>query len=60
MLHMAALLGYHEMLMILIERTGAKPDMVNAQLATPLHLACKNNKEHVVKFLIGCGVDVNI
>jgi ankyrin repeat protein len=44
----------------LIERTGAKPDMVNAQLATPLHLACKNNKEHVVKFLIGCGVDVNI
>lgn len=30
MLHMAALLGYHEMLMAIIERTGAKPDMVNA------------------------------
>lgn len=60
MLHKAASLGYSEMLMILIERTGAKPDIVNAQLATPLHIACKNNKESVVKFLIGCGVDVNI
>jgi ankyrin repeat protein len=60
MLHLAALLGHHEILMILIDRTGAKPDCVNAQLATPLHLACKNDKESVVKFLIGCGVDVNI
>jgi len=60
MLHMAAGLGYAEMLMVLIERTGAKPDLVNASLATPLHLACRNNRETIVKFLIGCGVDVNI
>jgi ankyrin repeat protein len=60
MLHLAASLGFQEMLMILIDRTGAKPDCVNAQLATPLHLACKNNRESVVKFLIGYGVDVNV
>jgi hypothetical protein len=30
MLHRAASLGYAEMLMMLIERTGAKPDLVNA------------------------------
>ena len=40
------------MLMLLLERTGAKPDLVNAQLATPLHVACRHNKEAVVKFLI--------
>lgn len=60
MLHKAAALGHVEILMLLIERTGAKPDIVNAQLATPLHLACKHNQEGVVKFLLGCGVDVNI
>ena len=59
-MHKAATLGHVEILMLLIERTGAKPDIVNSQLATPLHLACKNNKPGVVKFLIGCGVDVNI
>lgn len=47
------------MLMLLIERTGAKPDLVNSNLATPLHLACRSNREAVVKFLIGCGVDAN-
>ena len=60
MLHKAALLENHQMIMLLIEYTGTKPDILNAQLATPLHLACKNNRESVVKFLIGCGVDVNI
>lgn len=60
MLHMAAGLGHAEMLMMIIERTGAKPDMVNNSLATPLHLACRSNRQSVVKFLIGCGVDVNI
>ena len=60
MLHLAALLGHADMLMVLLERTGAKPDILNAQLATPLHLACKNNKEGVAKFLIESGVDVNI
>jgi ankyrin repeat protein len=45
--------------MLLLERSGAKPDISNAQLSTPLHLACKNNRESVAKFLIGCGVDVN-
>jgi ankyrin repeat protein len=60
MLHMASGLGHAEILMLLIERTGAKPDMVNRSLATPLHLACRNNKEKVVKFLIGCGADVNL
>jgi ankyrin repeat protein len=59
MAHKAASLGHAEILMLLLERTGAKPDIVNGQLATPLHLACKNNRESVAKFLIGCGVDVN-
>lgn len=60
MLHKAASLGHAEILMLLLERTGAKPDLVNSQLATPLHLACKNNRESVARFLIGCGVDVNV
>ncbi len=30
MIHKAASLGYIEMLMLLLERTGAKPDLVNA------------------------------
>lgn len=59
MLHRAAQLGFTEMLMLLIDRTGAKPDIVNSNLATPLHLACRSNREAVVKFLIGCGVDAN-
>jgi ankyrin repeat protein len=60
MIHKAAALGYTEMLILLLERTGAKPDLVNSQLATPLHLACRGNKENIVKFLIGCGVDANV
>jgi ankyrin repeat protein len=59
MAHKAASLGHAEMLMLLLERTGAKPDIINAQLASLLHLACKNNREAVARFLIGCGVDVN-
>lgn len=59
MVHKAASLGYTDILMLLLERTGAKPDLVNAQLATPLHLACRSNRENIVKFLIGCGVDAN-
>ena len=59
MIHKAASLGYIEIIILLLERTGAKPDLVNAALATPLHLASKQNKVDVVKFLIGCGVDVN-
>lgn len=59
MAHKAASLGHADVLMLLLERTGAKPDLVNAQLSTPLHLACKNNRESVAKFLIGCGVDIN-
>ena len=59
MLHIAALLGHSDMMMLLLERIEAKPDLVNAQLATPIHLACRNNRENVVKFLIGCGVDAN-
>ena len=60
MLHKAAQLGHSEILMLLLERTGAKPDLVNAQLATPLHVACRNNKTGVVKFLIGCGAEANL
>ena len=60
MLHKSAQLGHAEMLMLLLERTGAKPDLVNAQLATPLHVACRTNRENVVKFLIGCGVEANV
>jgi FOG: Ankyrin repeat len=59
MIHKAASMGAVEMLMLLIERTAAKPDLVNASLATPLHLACRNGRDNVVKFLIGCGVEVN-
>jgi len=60
MVHKAASMGHAEILMLLLERTGIKPDLVNAQLATPLHLACKNNRESVARFVIGCGVDVNM
>lgn len=60
MLHKTAQLGHADMLMLLLERTGAKPDMVNSTLATPLHVACRSNKENVVKFLIGCGVEANV
>lgn len=60
MLHKCAQLGYAEMMMLLLERTGAKPDLVNGQLATPLHVACRSNQENVVKFLIGCGVEANV
>jgi ankyrin repeat protein len=41
MIHTAAELGYIEMLIMMIDRTGAKPDLVNMQLATPLHIACR-------------------
>lgn len=58
-IHKAASLGHAESLMMLLERTEAKPDILNASLATPLHLACKNNRVDAAKFLIGCGVDVN-
>ena len=58
--HKAASLGHADSLMLLLERTGAKPDMVNSSLATPLHLACKNNRIDAAKFLIGYGVDVNV
>ena len=57
--HKAASLGHAESLMLLLERTGAKPDILNQSLATPLHLACKNNRVDSAKFLIGCGVDPN-
>ena len=46
--------------MLLLERTGSKPDILNSSLATPLHLACKNNRIDAAKFLIGCGVAANI
>ena len=58
-IHKAASLGHAESLMMLLERTGAKPDILNSSLATPLHLACKNNRMDSAKFLIGCGVDAN-
>ena len=60
MLHTAAALGHVESLMVIIEHTDAKPDLLNANLATPLHFACRNNHDMVAKFLIGWGVDVNI
>jgi uncharacterized protein len=46
-------------MMLLLEQTGAKPDLVNSGLATPLHLACRADRDSVVKFLIGCGADAN-
>ena len=59
-IHKAASLGHAEVLMLLLERTGATPDLVNASLATPLHLSCKNDRLDASKFLIGCGVDANM
>jgi len=49
MLHKAAAMGHAEVMMLLLERTQAKPEMANGQLATPLHVACKYNRENVVK-----------
>ena len=60
MLHTASALGHVESLMVIIEHTDAKPDLLNANLATPLHFAWRNNHDMVAKFLIGCGVDINI
>jgi ankyrin repeat protein len=60
LVHKAASLGHAEILILLLERTACKPDLLNASLATPLHLACKNNRIDAAKFLIGCGVDANI
>ena len=60
MLHTAAGLGHVESLMIIIDHTDAKPDLLNANLATPLHFAWRNNHEMVTRFLIGTGVDVNV
>ena len=59
-IHKAASLGHAEILILLLERTGAKPDLLNSSLASPLHLACKNNRIDAAKFLIGCGVDANL
>jgi ankyrin repeat protein len=58
-IHKAASLGHAEILMLLLEMTGAKPDMPNSMQATPLHLACRNNRLDAARFLIGTGVDVN-
>lgn len=60
MLHTAAALGHVESLMVIIEHTDAKPDLLNSNLATPLHFACRNNHDMTAKFLIGLGVDVNV
>ena len=59
MLHRAVQLGNTEMLMLLLEKTGATVDLVNAQLSTLLHLACRSQHIHIVKFLIGCGIEAN-
>lgn len=59
MIHKAASIGAVEILMLLIERTGANVDLVNESLATPLQVACRNNRANIVRFLIGCGVEVN-
>ena len=59
MLHKAVQLGNAEMLMLLLEKTGATTDLVNSQLSTLLHLACRSNHNHIVKFLIGCGIEAN-
>ena len=56
-IHKAASLGHAEVLMLLLERTGAKPAMVNSSLATPLHLACGNGHLEVARLLLDCGVD---
>lgn len=53
MLHTASALGHVESLMTIIEHTDAKPDLLNSNLATPLHFACRNNHDMVAKFLIG-------
>ena len=60
MLHRASALGHTDALKCLIEHTGCKPDMLNSSLATPLHHACREGHEDTAKFLIGCGVDVNM
>ena len=43
MLHRAVALGSVEMLMLLVEKTGTTTDLVNAQLSTLLHVACRSN-----------------
>ena len=46
--------------MALFERTGAKPDLVDVSLQSPLHVACTHDKLEVAKFLVNSGADVNL
>jgi ankyrin repeat protein len=57
MLHKAAFLGHIECIMVretfifqvLLDHTNVRPDLVNGNLATPLHLACRTNRETVAR-----------
>ena len=59
LLNLLAQCNHLDIMVLLIEKTGVKPDLPNNKLITPLHAACQANKPNIVKFLIGCGVDAN-
>jgi ankyrin repeat protein len=51
--HVAASLGHPTILFALIENlSNISPDIVNANLATPMHLASRNNHQQVVEVIL--------
>ena len=43
-----------------MSRTDASPDLLDKNLQSPLHVACKHNHESIARFLVGLGADVNL
>lgn len=59
MIHKVTSHGYLNIIILYLKRTGEKPELFIAAIATLFHLACKQNKVVVVRLLINYGVDVN-
>ena len=48
----------NDFLALLVQK-GAKVDSVDKHNSTPIHIACANNRFHVVKALLDCGASVD-
>lgn len=57
--HVAAMAGNLEVLMMLRE-AGARLDMQDAKLRTPLHLVAAHNQPAIAEFLLSCKVPVDV
>ncbi|UKZ57383.1 hypothetical protein TrVGV298_011238, partial [Trichoderma virens] len=59
-LHLAAIYGHKELLLLIIEDCGADINIGDNDARTPLHLAIENDKEAVIPLLINAHADVNV